>query len=71
MDFNLLGFSDILDLRGFLFGVFLIMYMIILMGNSLIIIITKMDPSLQTHIFFFLREFFFLGNMYQSLSPGY
>ena len=44
-------------------SLFLIMYMIILMGNSLIIIITKMDPSLQTHIFFFPREFFFLGNM--------
>ncbi|XP_058383466.1 olfactory receptor 10AG1-like [Diceros bicornis minor] len=55
--FILLGFSDVPDLQGFLFGVFLIIYMIILMSNSLIIIITQVDPSLQTPMYFFLRNF--------------
>uniref|UniRef100_A0A8B9WEN8 Olfactory receptor n=1 Tax=Bos mutus grunniens TaxID=30521 RepID=A0A8B9WEN8_BOSMU len=68
VDFILLGFSDIPDLQGFLFGVFLIMYMIILMGNSLIIIITKMDPSLQTPMYFFLGNFSSLEICYVSVT---
>ncbi|XP_043338822.1 olfactory receptor 10AG1-like [Cervus canadensis] len=68
MEFILLGFSDIPDLQGFLFGVFLIMYMIILMGNSLIIIITKMDPSLQTPMYFFLGNFSSLEICYVSVT---
>ncbi|XP_006920835.2 olfactory receptor 10AG1 [Pteropus alecto] len=57
MGFILLGFSDVPDLQGFLFGMFLIVYVIILMGNSFIIIITKVDFSLQTPMYFFLRNF--------------
>ena len=68
VDFILLGFSDIPDLQGFLFGVFLIMYMIILMGNSLIIIITKMDPSLQTPMYFFIGNFSSLEICYVSVT---
>ncbi|XP_068845134.1 olfactory receptor 10AG1-like [Capricornis sumatraensis] len=68
VDFILLGFSDIPDLQGFLFGVFLIMYTIILVGNSLIIIITKMDPSLQTPMYFFLGNFSSLEVCYVSVT---
>ena len=68
VDFILLGFSDIPDLQGFLFGVFLIMYMIILVGNSLIIIITKMDPSLQTPMYFFIGNFSSLEICYVSVT---
>ncbi|XP_069409442.1 olfactory receptor 10AG1-like [Ovis canadensis] len=68
VDFIWLGFSDIPDLQGFLFGVFLIMYTIILMGNSLIIIITKMDPSLQTPMYFFLGNFSSLEICYVSVT---
>uniref|UniRef100_A0A8C2UVV8 Olfactory receptor n=1 Tax=Chinchilla lanigera TaxID=34839 RepID=A0A8C2UVV8_CHILA len=42
----LLGFPDVPHLQGFLFGLFLTMYIVILTGNSLIIILTKIDPSL-------------------------
>ncbi|XP_026342904.3 olfactory receptor 10AG1-like [Ursus arctos] len=68
MDFILLGFSDAPDLRGFLFGVFLIIYVIILMGNSLIIIITKVNPSLHTPMYFFLRNFSSLEICYVSVT---
>ncbi|XP_057585884.1 olfactory receptor 10AG1-like [Hippopotamus amphibius kiboko] len=68
VDFILLGFSDIPDLQGLLFGVFLIIYMIILMGNSLIIIITKMEPSLQTPMYFFLGNFSSLEICYVSVT---
>ena len=42
----LLGFSDLPNLQGLLFGVFSIIYIIILTGNSLIIILTRLDPTL-------------------------
>ena len=44
MQFVLLGFSDLPNLQGPLFGVFSIIYIIILTGNSLIIILTRLDP---------------------------
>ncbi|XP_069889033.1 olfactory receptor 10AG1-like [Dipodomys merriami] len=67
VEFILLGFSDVHDFQGFLFGVFLIIYIIILMGNSLIIIITKADPSLQTPMYFFLGNFSFSEICYVSV----
>ena len=42
----LLGFSDLPNLQGLLFGVLSIIYIIILTGNSLIIILTRLDPTL-------------------------
>uniref|UniRef100_A0A8D0SY76 Olfactory receptor n=1 Tax=Sus scrofa TaxID=9823 RepID=A0A8D0SY76_PIG len=68
LDFILLGFSDVPSLQGYLFGVFLIIYVIIVMGNSLIIIITKIDPSLQTPMYFFLRNFSSLEICYVSVT---
>ncbi|XP_037377269.1 olfactory receptor 10AG1-like [Talpa occidentalis] len=68
VEFILIGFSDLPKLQGFLFGVFLIIYIVILMGNSLIIMITKVDPSLQTPMYFFLRNFSFLEICYVSVT---
>ncbi|XP_046499049.1 olfactory receptor 10AG1-like [Equus quagga] len=68
VEFILFGFSDVPDLQGFLFGVFLIMYVIILMGNGLIIIITNVDPSLHTPMYFFLRNFSSLEICYVSVT---
>ncbi|XP_054430847.1 olfactory receptor 10AG1-like [Pteronotus mesoamericanus] len=65
--FILLGFSDVPDLQGFLFGIFLIIYVIILMGNSLIIIIIKVDPSLRNPMYFFLGNFSSLEICYVSV----
>ena len=44
IQFVLLGFSDLPNFQGLLFGVFSIIYIIILTGNSLIIILTRLDP---------------------------
>ncbi|XP_004646968.2 olfactory receptor 10AG1-like [Octodon degus] len=68
VEFILLGFSDIPNLQGFLFGLFLVIYVIILIGNSLILIITKTDPSLQTPMYFFLGNFSFLEICYVSVT---
>ncbi|KAM5225832.1 olfactory receptor 10AG1-like [Hipposideros larvatus] len=68
MQFVLLGFSDLPHLQGLLFVVFSIMYMIILIGNSLIIIITRLDVALQKPMYFFLANFSLLEICYVSVT---
>ncbi|XP_049636728.1 olfactory receptor 10AG1-like [Suncus etruscus] len=68
MEFILLGFSAFPKLQGFLCGVVLIIYTTVLMGNSLIIIITKVDASLQTPMYFFLGNYSFLEICYVSVT---
>ncbi|XP_064145478.1 olfactory receptor 8K3-like [Loxodonta africana] len=55
-EFILLEITDCPELRAPLFGLFLIIYMISVVGNLGIIILTKMDSSLQTPMYFFLRH---------------
>jgi olfactory receptor len=66
--FDLLGFSDLPNLRGFLCGMFSIIYIIILFGNTLIIIITRLDPALQKPMYFFLANFSSLEICYVSVT---
>uniref|UniRef100_F7DG62 Olfactory receptor n=1 Tax=Monodelphis domestica TaxID=13616 RepID=F7DG62_MONDO len=68
VEFILLGFSDLPNMQGFLFGVFLVIYLCILIGNGLLIVITKVDPSLQTPMYFFLGNFSFLEICYTSVT---
>ncbi|XP_074131487.1 olfactory receptor 10AG1-like [Sminthopsis crassicaudata] len=68
VEFILLGFSDIPKLRNLLFGIFLIIYMSILVGNGLLIIIIKTNPALQTPMYFFLGNFSFLEICYTSVT---
>ncbi|XP_003774511.4 olfactory receptor 10AG1-like [Sarcophilus harrisii] len=68
VEFLLLGFSDLPNLQGFLFGMFLIIYTSILLGNSLIIVITKVTAALQTPMYFFLGNFSFLEICYTSVT---
>lgn len=67
LEFILIGFSDIPSLQEFLFGVFLIIYFIIVLSNCFIIIITRIDPSLQTPMYFFLGNFSFSEICYVSV----
>ncbi|XP_004683565.1 PREDICTED: olfactory receptor 10AG1-like [Condylura cristata] len=66
--FVLLGFSDLPKLQGLLFGLFTIIYIIILVGNSLIIIVTRLDPALQKPMYFFLANFSSLEICYVSVT---
>ncbi|XP_052579601.1 olfactory receptor 10AG1-like [Peromyscus californicus insignis] len=66
--FLFLGFSDLPNLQGFLFGMFSIMYVIILIGNSFIIVVAKIDPALQKPMYFFLANFSFLEISYVSVT---
>ncbi|XP_049747676.1 olfactory receptor 8K3-like [Elephas maximus indicus] len=55
-EFILTGITDRPELQAPLFGLFLIIYMISVVGNLGIIILTKMDSELQTPMYFFLRH---------------
>uniref|UniRef100_G3UEH4 Olfactory receptor n=1 Tax=Loxodonta africana TaxID=9785 RepID=G3UEH4_LOXAF len=52
----LMGITDRPELQAPLFGLFLIIYMISVVGNLGIIILTKIDSKLQTPMYFFLRH---------------
>ncbi|XP_026235394.2 olfactory receptor 10AG1-like [Urocitellus parryii] len=66
--FVLLGFSEFPNIQGFLPGVFSIIYMVILIGNFLIIIITRLDPALHKPMYFFLAHFSSLEICYVSVT---
>ncbi|XP_011380742.2 olfactory receptor 10AG1-like [Pteropus vampyrus] len=68
MEFVLLGFSDIPNSQWILFGIFLVIYLTILMCNSIIILITSIDPVLQTPMYFFLNNFSLLEICYVTAT---
>ncbi|XP_043828078.1 olfactory receptor 10AG1-like [Dromiciops gliroides] len=68
VEFILLGFSDLPHFHDILFGIFLVIYMSILLGNGLIIFIAMVDPALQTPMYFFLGNFSFLEICYTSVT---
>ncbi|KAL0605951.1 Olfactory receptor 13D1 [Plecturocebus cupreus] len=67
-EFFLVGLSQYPELQLFLFLLCFIMYMIILLGNSLLIIISILDSHLHTPMYFFLGNLSFLDICYTSSS---
>ncbi|KAM4626921.1 olfactory receptor 10A7-like [Discoglossus pictus] len=65
-EFIFIGFSNDPIIQFVLFGFFLIIYLIILMGNTLIITITVLENSLQTPMYFFLTNLSLLDIYYSS-----
>ncbi|XP_049747467.1 olfactory receptor 8K5-like [Elephas maximus indicus] len=63
-EFILIGVTRCPELQLPLFGVFLLIYMITVMGNLGLIILTKVDSHLHTPMYFFIRHLAFidLGN---------
>ncbi|XP_004716493.1 olfactory receptor 10A2-like [Echinops telfairi] len=60
-EFILMSFSSLpTEIQSLLFMTFLIIYLITLMGNSLIILVTLADPMLHSPMYFFLRNLSFL-----------
>ncbi|XP_020835122.1 olfactory receptor 10A7 [Phascolarctos cinereus] len=59
-EFFFLGFTDNPEMQVCLFILFLIIYLVTLVGNFLIITVTSVDPALQTPMYFFLRNLSFL-----------
>ncbi|XP_059570065.1 olfactory receptor 2G3-like [Alligator mississippiensis] len=69
-EFILLGVSDQPQLELLLFVLILISYMMTLLGNITIIVISRLDPRLHTPMYFFLSNLSFLDICYTtSLGP--
>ncbi|XP_024079933.1 olfactory receptor 10AG1-like [Terrapene carolina triunguis] len=66
--FVLLGFSNLTNLQGLLFVVFLVIYMVILLGNGVIVLVTVLDSALQTPMYFFLGNLSFVEICYSSVT---
>ncbi|XP_012509769.1 PREDICTED: olfactory receptor 10A3 [Propithecus coquereli] len=54
VEFILLGFSNFPELQKQLFGVFLVIYLVTLMGNAIIIVVISLDKSLHVPMYLFL-----------------
>ncbi|EPY88305.1 hypothetical protein CB1_000179001 [Camelus ferus] len=55
-EFILLGLTDSPGLQAPLFGIFLVIYLVTVMGNLDMVILTHLDSTLHTPTYFFLRH---------------
>ncbi|XP_006150874.2 olfactory receptor 7A10-like [Tupaia chinensis] len=67
-EFLLLGFSEELELQPLIFGLFLSMYLITVIGNLLIILATISDSHLHTPMYFFLSNLSFVDICFTSTT---
>ncbi|XP_014651781.1 PREDICTED: olfactory receptor 2W3-like [Ceratotherium simum simum] len=66
--FILLGFSDRPRLEQILFVFVLIFYLVTLVGNIVIILVSRWDPCLHTPVYFFLTNLSFLDLCFTTSS---
>ncbi|XP_038598672.1 LOW QUALITY PROTEIN: olfactory receptor 14A16-like [Tachyglossus aculeatus] len=67
-EFLLLGFSDILELQLLHAMLFLLFYLVALLGNLLIVAVTTLDQRLHTPMYFFLKNLSFIDLCYISTT---
>ncbi|XP_036771298.1 olfactory receptor 1N2-like [Manis pentadactyla] len=67
-DFLLLGLSEQPEQQPFLFGTFLGMYLVTVLGNLLIILAISSDPRLHTPMYFFLANLSLTDACFTSAS---
>ncbi|KAM5187393.1 olfactory receptor 7A17-like [Callospermophilus lateralis] len=65
-EFLLLGFSEDPELQPLVFGLFLSMYLVTVLGNLLIILATISDSHLHTPMYFFLSNLSFVDICFTS-----
>ncbi|XP_030046749.1 olfactory receptor 1038-like [Microcaecilia unicolor] len=65
-EFILLGFSDLSRLQNLLFVAFFVMYILTVLGNISIITVVRIDPQLQTPMYYFLSNLSFVDICYSS-----
>ncbi|XP_004780047.2 olfactory receptor 2W1-like [Mustela putorius furo] len=65
-DFILLGFSDRPQLESIISGVVFIFYIVTLVGNTTIILVSYLDTQLHTPMYFFLSNLSFLDLCYTT-----
>ncbi|XP_018426743.1 PREDICTED: olfactory receptor 141-like [Nanorana parkeri] len=66
-EFILCGLTEKPNLQIVLFALFLLLYIFTILGNTGIMVITKVDPSLNTPMYFFLHHLSFSDLCYSSV----
>ncbi|XP_044524984.1 olfactory receptor 10G7-like [Gracilinanus agilis] len=66
--FILTGFPRAPDLGATLFGIFLVIYSLTLLGNLLILLVIKMDSHLHTPMYYFLANLSFIDMWFSTVS---
>ncbi|KAE8589844.1 hypothetical protein XENTR_v10017767 [Xenopus tropicalis] len=69
--FLIMGFSDSPELRGPLFLIFLLIYLVTLLGNLIIITLISTNAHLQKPMYFFLCNLSCLDISYSSVTAPY
>ncbi|XP_066467551.1 olfactory receptor 5AR1-like [Tiliqua scincoides] len=70
-NFILLGLTDHREMRPLLFAVFLVIYIITLLGNLGMNVLIWLDPQLHTPMYFFLSNLSFLDACYSTtITPN-
>ncbi|XP_029474929.1 olfactory receptor 1361-like [Rhinatrema bivittatum] len=67
-EFLLLGFSDPPEHQPFLFVLFLVMYLLTIVGNLMIFCIVRIDPQLHTPMYFFLSSLALVDIVFTSAT---
>ncbi|XP_059243724.1 olfactory receptor-like protein OLF4 [Mustela nigripes] len=67
-EFLLLGFLEEPELQPFIFGLFLCMYLVTILGNLLIILAISSDSHLHTPMYFFLANLSFVDICFTSTT---
>lgn len=65
-DFTLLGFSDQPQLEPIISAIVFVFYIVALVGNTTIILVSYLDPQLHTPMYFFLSNLSFLDLCYTT-----
>ncbi|XP_017503685.1 olfactory receptor 12D3 [Manis javanica] len=68
-EFLLLGLTSVQELQPFFFVIFLIIYLINLIGNGVILMIVILEPKLHSPMYFFLENLSCLDICYSSVTP--
>ncbi|XP_007517101.2 olfactory receptor 5AR1-like [Erinaceus europaeus] len=66
--FILLGMTDNPQLEVLLFGTFLIVYIVIVLGNLCLVVLIGVSPRLHTPMYFFLSNLSFLDVCFSSIT---
>ncbi|XP_077624572.1 olfactory receptor 1f45-like [Crocuta crocuta] len=67
-EFFLLGLSSWTEMQPVIFGIVLAMYLVSLMGNSLLVIVALSDPKLQTPMYFLLSQLSFIDMFLTTIT---
>ncbi|XP_051852495.1 olfactory receptor 1020-like [Antechinus flavipes] len=68
MEFIFLGFSNHPNLQGLFFLLFLIIYLVTILGNTLILAAIRVNPVLHTPMYYFLSNLSFLDICYATTT---